>query len=63
MKLVGVRVRVTGVVEPMFVLEPFLVSRVHLTCLASKSKHQAARTRELGKNHSPIVVLPIRPIF
>ena len=54
MKLIGIRVRVIGVVEPMFVLEPFLVSRVHLTCLASKqqapsSKH--ARTGEKSQLH------------
>ena len=59
-----VRVRVTEVVEPVLVLEPSLVSRADLSRLASKqqaSSKQAASTLEMGKNHSSVVVLRIRP--
>ena len=48
-------------VEPVLVVKPSLVSRVDLTRLASKQ--QTASTREMGKNHSPAVVLGIWPKF
>ena len=57
---VRVRVRVTELVEPVLVLEPFLVSRVDLPGLAaasSNSKQAASSTREMGKNQNSGVVL------
>ena len=53
-------------VEPDLVLYPSLVSNVDLTGLATKqqaSKQQALSMREMGKNHSSIVVLRIWPKF
>ena len=54
--------------EPVLVLYPSLVSRVDLTGLASSkqqvaSSKQAASTREMGKNHSSVMVLRIQPKF
>ena len=59
--------RVTELVEPVLVLEPFLVSRVDLPGLeaankqAGNSKQQAASssTREMGKNQNSAVGVQI----
>ena len=56
-----VRVRVTELVEQVLVIQPFSGSRVDLPGLASGK--QTASTREMGKNHHPIVVLRIRVRF
>ena len=55
----SVLIRVTELVEPVFVLSPFLVSRVDLP-EASNSKQQQASTHEMGENY---VVLRIQPKF
>ena len=57
---------VTEMMESVSVLRASLVSRVDLTGLASKqaaSSKQAATTREMGGNHSSVVVLWVRPKF
>ena len=58
--LISVRTRVTELVQPVLVLCPFLVSGVDPTGLASSKQ---ASTREMGKNHSSVMVLRIEPKF